>query len=91
MTVEVFTGVNCGYCEKAKALLERNAIAFRELDISGDAANRDELIRRLPRSKSIPQVFVDGEHIGGYEDLCHLDETGRLTELVRPVAGPGSG
>lgn len=84
MTVEIFTGMNCGYCDRAKALLRDREIPFTELDISGDAANRDELIRRLPRSKSIPQVFVDGEHIGGYEDLCHLDENGRLAELVRP-------
>ena len=84
MTVEIFTGANCGYCEKAKVLLRRHAIAFRELDISGDATNRDELVRRLPRSKSIPQVFVGGEHIGGYEDLLHLDETGRLASVTRP-------
>lgn len=84
MTVEIFTGANCGYCEKAKVLLRRHAIAFREFDVSGDAANRDELVRRLPRSKSIPQVFVGGEHIGGYEDLRHLDETGRLASVTRP-------
>ncbi len=86
MTVEIFTGMNCGYCDRSKALLRRHGIAFTEFDISADSGNRAEFVRRLPRSKSIPQVFVAGEHIGGYEDLCHLDETGRLMELVRSRA-----
>ncbi len=80
--IEVFSGPNCSYCARAKALLEEKGIACADRDISADPANRDELIRRLPRAKVIPQIFIDGAHIGGYEDLCLLDERGRLAELV---------
>ncbi len=80
--VEIFSGPNCSYCARAKALLEERGIAYTDRDIAGDPANRDELVRRLPRAKVIPQIFIDGAHIGGYEDLCLLDERGRLDELV---------
>lgn len=66
--IEIFTGPGCGYCEAAKALLEERAMAFTERDVS-DPAVLDEFRERLPRVKSIPQIFIDGEHIGGFEDL----------------------
>lgn len=75
MDIEIFTGPGCGHCEAAKALLLDRRLAFVERDISDPrvlSAFRD----RLPRVKAIPQVFVDGEHIGGYEDLrLRLAET----------------
>ena len=80
--VEIFSGPNCSYCARAKALLEEKGIAYTDRDIAADQANRDELVRRLPRAKVIPQIFIDGDHIGGYEDLCLLDERGRLDQLV---------
>ena len=49
--------------------MDERGLAYTETDLSADPANVDELRRRLPRSKSIPQIFVDGEHIGGFEDL----------------------
>lgn len=75
--IEIFTGPGCGYCMAAKALLERHGLKFIELDISAPehvAAFRD----RLPRVKSIPQIFINGEHVGGYEDLQLLAERGGL-------------
>ena len=79
--IEVFSAPNCGYCRRAKALLERRGLAYEELDIAADPAARAELRRRLPRSKAIPQIFADGAHIGGYEDLRLLDEGGALERL----------
>ena len=88
MRIEVFSSPDCGYCKRAKALLERRGLAYRELDIATSSANMDEFRRRLPRAKAIPQIFIDGRHIGGYEDLCHLEETGRLDEMLsRPPGG----
>ncbi|MEM7057687.1 MAG: glutaredoxin domain-containing protein [Pseudomonadota bacterium] len=73
--IEIFTGPNCVYCAKAKALLIRQSLAFKERDIS-EAAVFLEIRTRLPRIRSIPQVFVNGEHIGGFEDLDILINRG---------------
>ena len=66
--IEIFTGPGCGYCDAAKALLKRRRLTFTERDVS-DPAVQAEFRERLPRVRSIPQIFIDGEHIGGYEDL----------------------
>ncbi len=79
--IEVFSGPDCGYCARAKALLDGKGLAYANLDITAHAGNRAELLRRLPRVKSIPQIFIAGEHIGGCEDLQLLDESGRLDKL----------
>ena len=68
MRIEMFTGPGCSYCEAAKSLLLRRQLAFTERDVS-DPAVLVEFRERLPRVRSIPQIFIDGEHIGGYEDL----------------------
>jgi len=72
MQVEIFTGPNCSYCIAAKALLDARGIDYAERDVADDAV-RQEFSDRLPRVRSIPQVFIDDEHIGGLEDLkLHL-------------------
>ncbi len=81
MTVEVFSGPNCNYCKRAKELLDQKGVAFTDLDISAPE-HRDEFVRRLPRARAIPQIFIDGEHIGGCEDLELLDQDGRLDAMV---------
>ena len=68
MQIELFTGPGCSYCESAKALLRHHALTFTERDVSVPAVLA-EFRERLPRVRSIPQIFIDGEHIGGYEDL----------------------
>jgi glutaredoxin 3 len=80
--IEVFTSPNCGYCERAKALLRAKGLAFAEFDIAADEGRRQVLLERLPRVRAVPQIFIDGEHIGGYEDLQLLEESGRLDELT---------
>ncbi|MEM7021623.1 MAG: glutaredoxin [Pseudomonadota bacterium] len=66
--IEIFTGANCSYCDAAKALLSEHKLAFLERDMA-DPSVRTEFRTRLPRERSIPQIFIDGEHIGGFEDL----------------------
>ncbi|PKO41045.1 MAG: glutaredoxin 3 [Betaproteobacteria bacterium HGW-Betaproteobacteria-3] len=83
--IEIFSGPNCGYCARAKTLLSERNLAYSDLDISHDE-NRRELLKRLPRSKTIPQIFIDGEHIGGCEDLEILDQKGELKRLMDPGA-----
>lgn len=79
--VEMFSGPNCGYCRRAKAVLARRNIQYREVDVSV-AEGRDEMLRRLPRARTIPQIFIGGKHIGGCEDLERLDSTGALNPLT---------
>ncbi len=76
MTIEIFTASRCGYCDRAKALLDDRGFAYADLDISADPAQLEAFRRRLP------QIFVGGEHIGGYEDLCLLDSSGKLADIV---------
>ncbi len=76
--IEVFSSPHCSYCEAAKKLLDDKGKGYAIYDISSDEAHRQELLHRLPRTKSVPQIFIAGEHIGGYEDLCLFAEAGRL-------------
>lgn len=78
--IEVFSGPRCSFCRQAKDLLRAKGLEFSELDVSEEPA-RSELAARLPRARSIPQIFIDGEHVGGYEDLCLWNEHGRLDTL----------
>ncbi|MHA1529692.1 MAG: glutaredoxin [Alphaproteobacteria bacterium] len=76
--IEIFTGPNCGYCDAAKALMRRNGPDFEEIDLAANPENIKAFRTRLPRVRAIPQIFIDGEHIGGLEDLrLHLAD-GRL-------------
>lgn len=79
--IEIFSGPQCGYCKHAKEILDQKGFGYEDLDIS-DEQHRTELMRRLPRTRSIPQIFVDGEHIGGFEDLQIFDADGRLDEML---------
>lgn len=66
--IEIFTGPGCAYCEAAKAMLKERKLLFRERDVN-NSATLAEFRQRLPRVRAIPQIFADGEHIGGVEDL----------------------
>ncbi|WP_300303972.1 glutaredoxin domain-containing protein [Ferrovibrio sp.] len=79
--IEIYTGPHCGYCERAKALLKGRALPYRELDISVPSI-RQEMFKRLPRAKTIPQIFIDGAHVGGCEDLEHFMKSGGLDNLL---------
>jgi glutaredoxin 3 len=75
--VEIFSGPLCSYCHRAKAVLARRGLRYREIDVAS-AEGREEMTTRLPHVKSIPQIFIDGRHIGGCEDLERLDSAGAL-------------
>lgn len=68
MQVEIFTGPGCAHCANAKAMLDRAGHVYIERDIA-EAEGMAEFRARLPRIKALPQIFVDGEHIGNHEDL----------------------
>ena len=66
--IEIFTGPNCAYCEQAKTLMQQHGLGYVEHDVSDPDVLR-EFKERLPRSRALPQLFADGEHLGGLEDL----------------------
>jgi glutaredoxin 3 len=76
--VEIYTTMFCGYCARAKSLLQRKSVAFVEMDIEAETVRRDEMIARSGGRRTVPQIFIDGEHIGGSDELAALDRTGQL-------------
>jgi len=84
-TVEIYTQPWCPYCVRAKALLDRKGVAYTEIDAPYGTAEREDSIRRAGGRTSVPQVFIDGRHIGGSDDLAALDRAGRLDKLLQPA------
>ena len=75
--IEIYTTPWCGYCARAKGLLEKKGAAYDEMDVMEDATKRAEMRARSKRS-TVPQIFINGEHIGGSDDLAALDRAGQL-------------
>jgi len=76
--VELYTTMFCPYCSRARALLDRKGVDYTNIDIYEEPNRRDEMIRRAGGRTSVPQIFIDGEHIGGSDDLAALDRAGGL-------------
>jgi glutaredoxin 3 len=76
--VELYTTPFCPYCMRARALLDRKGVAFTDIDITEEPGRRTEMIRRAGGRTSVPQIFIDGEHIGGSDELVALDRAGEL-------------
>ena len=83
--IEIYTTPFCGYCARAKGLLEKKGAAYDEMDVMEDAAKRVEMRERSRRS-TVPQIFINGQHIGGSDELAALERTGKLDALL---AQPG--
>ncbi|WP_417615057.1 glutaredoxin 3 [Parasphingorhabdus sp.] len=80
--VEIYTKFTCGYCFRAKALLENKNVSFKETDISMGGKDREEMIQRSGGRMTVPQIFIDDRHIGGSDDLAALDQSGELDALL---------
>ena len=72
----------CPYCVRARALLERKGLSFREIKIDEDPAERDAMLARSGGRRTVPQIFVGDHHVGGFDDLYALDKAGKLDELT---------
>jgi glutaredoxin 3 len=79
--VEIYTTPSCSFCVRAKRLLGERNIPYDEFDVSGDDELRTEITRRSGRI-TVPQIFIDGQSIGGYEELAALDASGELATLL---------
>ncbi len=82
MAVEIYTKVTCFYCMRAKALLDDMQVAYQEIKIDGDAALREKMITRSQGASTVPQIFINHQHIGGCDDLMALHAQGKLTTLI---------
>lgn len=80
--VEIYTKAFCPYCTRAKALLDSKGAAFEEYDLTMGGPKRQEMIQRANGRTTVPQIFIDGEHIGGSDDLAALDRRGGLDALL---------
>ena len=80
--IEIYTSPFCGYCVQAKRLLEKKNAVFAEIDVAVDEAKRAEMVRRASGRRGVPQIFIDGRHIGGCDELYALDAAGQLDPLL---------
>ena len=75
--IEVYSGNNCPWCVRAKALLDSRGLDYQEINISTQIHRTEEMVQRSGR-RSIPQIFIDSEHIGGFDELSQLNRAGKL-------------
>jgi glutaredoxin 3 len=80
--VEIYTKAFCGYCARAKALLERKGVAFEEYDITMGGPRRSEMLDRSRGGSTVPQIFINGAHIGGSDDMGALERAGKLDGML---------
>ena len=81
--ITMYTGPYCNYCEAAKRLLARNNATYNEIDISKIDGAIDEMIKKANGRRTIPQIFFDEEHIGGYDEVRALEKENRLQDLLK--------
>ncbi|HEY1373558.1 MAG TPA: glutaredoxin 3 [Candidatus Binatia bacterium] len=80
--IVVYTTQVCPYCVRAKALLRAKNLPFEEIDVARDAKLREEAIRLSGGRRTVPQIFIDGRSIGGYDELYEMEQSGELDRLV---------
>lgn len=80
--IEIYTRAFCPYCSRALALLRGKQVNFVEHDTTMDGGLRHAMIERAGGRTSVPQIFIDGDHIGGCDDLVALDQAGRLDQML---------
>jgi len=81
-TVEIYTQFGCGYCVRAKHLLESRGVDYVEHDVTMDRGKRDEMVARAPGARTVPQIFINDMAIGGSDDLRALHDSGRLDAML---------
>ena len=80
--IEIYSKAFCGYCARAKRLLDSKGIDYEEYDITMGGPKRAEMLQRAPGRTTVPQIFIDGRHVGGSDDLYELERNGQLDPLL---------
>ena len=81
--IEIYSTLFCPYCSRAKRLLDQKGVDYTDIDVIADTSKRGEMIRRAGGRSSVPQIFIDGTHIGGCDELYALERQGRLDALLK--------
>jgi glutaredoxin 3 len=80
--VEIYTKMGCPYCTRAKGLLTQKGVSFEEYDITMGGPKRTEMLERANGGYTVPQIFIDGVHVGGSDDIAALERAGKLDPLL---------
>lgn len=83
--IEIYTTRSCPFCHRAKALLNEKGVAFEETDVA-DPDLRARMMQRAGGKRSVPQIFIDGRHVGGCDDIHALDRAGKLDPMLQGAA-----
>ena len=81
-TIEIYTKTFCPYCWRAKALLEAKGVQYREISVDFGGELREQMIERANGRTTVPQIFIDGRHVGGCNDLFALERDGQLDGML---------
>ena len=84
--VEIYTTTYCPFCDRAKALLKRKGVSYDEIDVTDDIDLRIAMMERARGRKTVPEIFIDGELVGGFYELKALDEAGKLDSMLESSA-----
>ncbi|MFN3077638.1 MAG: glutaredoxin 3 [Alphaproteobacteria bacterium] len=79
----IYTSTTCPYCVRAKRLLEKKGAAYQELNVETSSELRDEMLLRSNGRRTVPQIFIHGQHVGGCDDLYAMESAGTLDGLLR--------
>jgi glutaredoxin 3 len=83
--VEIYSSMYCPFCHRAKALLQAKGAAFDEIDVDRDPAARMEMMRRSSGGRTVPQIFIGDNHVGGSDDLAALERAGKLDAMLAGI------
>lgn len=80
--VVMYSTAYCGFCQRARGLLERKGVDIQEIKVDDDAGEREKMLKRSGGRRTVPQIFIGERHVGGYDDLAALDRAGELDKLL---------
>lgn len=80
--IDIYTKFGCGYCFRAKQLLDRKGAEYNEHDVTLGGPKKDEMLSRAPDARTVPQIFIGDTYVGGSDELTALDRSGKLDELL---------
>lgn len=81
-TIEIYSTTVCPFCVRAKALLDKKKVTYREYNLTKNPELREEMLKRANGKKTVPQIFINGRHIGGCDDLYELESEKQLDPLL---------
>ena len=81
--IELYSTQTCGFCRAAKSLLDDKGISYKEIDISSDPELRGKMVTKANGRRTVPQIFINDAHLGGFSDLYALQQSGTLDKLLK--------